>query len=100
MTMTEQSEKINNLELNMVEIKTDIRYIKNDVDTIKKEVTSFITEVRNCYALKSEVDLVSRELLEHRKEIKDIQIRWAIIYGAMIVLSFILQLALKLLKVL
>jgi hypothetical protein len=100
MTTSKQSEKVNNLELNMVEIKTDLKYIKCDVDTIKKEVTSFIEEVRKCYALKSEVTLVSKELIEHRKEIKDIQIRWAVIYGAIIVLSFIVQIVLKLLNVL
>jgi archaellum component FlaC len=69
-----QMDKVNKLDSNMVELRTDMKYVKEDVTEIKEKLNSFIDSAPHKFASKEEHLSLRTEVNLLKKEMKDVQI--------------------------
>jgi archaellum component FlaC len=84
----EQNEKLNGVMIDMGKIQTDIKYIKDNIQDIKK----FINNADNRYAPKS----LSVKVAEHESKLNSLKIRFATWTGGLIVIYIIAQVLINL----
>jgi len=79
------------IEINMAEIKTELRYIKKDINKVSIKIDDFIDCAEQKFASKS----TESKLKAVQIELDTIKIKSAKLYGAALVIWFILQIAMK-----
>jgi peptidoglycan hydrolase CwlO-like protein len=84
----EQENKISEVMIDMGKIQTDIKYIKDNIQDIKK----FINNADNRYAPKS----LSVKVAEHESKLNSLKIRFATWTGGLIVIYIIAQVLINL----
>lgn len=91
-----QSERINNLDSNMVELRTDMKYVKEELKEIKGKIDKFIDSAPYKFASKEEHCSLRTEVSLLKKEMKEVQITNAKIMTGVLLGYLALQIILKL----
>ena len=91
----EHGKRLSEVELTMVEVRSDIQYIKKDLGEIKSKLDIFIEKIPEQFVNKTNINHIERDVLELKKAVKKLEIKWAYATGIAIVVVTILQILLN-----
>lgn len=90
-----QEKRLGGVELTMVEVRSDIGYIKRDLTEIKNKIDTFIDCAPEKFADKTKVREMRVEVENLKKTVRSLELKWAYATGIAIVLVSAIQILLK-----
>lgn len=91
----EQEKRIGGVELAMVEVRSDVKYIKKELTEIKDKLNTFIECVPERFSDHKTVSDIKEDVILLKKKVNSLEIKWAYATGIAIVLVTIVQILLK-----
>lgn len=91
----EHGKRLSEVELTMVEVRSDIQYIKKDLGEIKAKLDVFIEKVPDQFVNKNNIQHIEKDVYDLKKAVKKLEIKWAYATGIAIVVVTILQILLN-----
>jgi predicted nucleic acid-binding Zn-ribbon protein len=89
------SDKILEVELTMVEVRSDIKYIKEDLTKINNKLDSFLEKFSTNFAERAVVDDLNKKISNLQSDVKNLEMKWAYATGIAIVVVTVAQIVLK-----
>ena len=91
----EHGKRLNEVELTMVEVRSDIQYIKKDLGEIKAKLDVFIDKVPDQFVNKTNIKHIEHDVVELKNAVRRLEMKWAYATGIAIVLVTVLQIILN-----
>lgn len=79
----------------MVEVRTDIAYIKKDLAEIKTKLDTFIDASISNFTKKQEVEDLKKEVSQLSKKVRALELKWAYATGIAIFIFSIIQILIQ-----